>query len=550
MIDSIINNSENFNYLLFHLPLALFTLGYLIVCRLTITGQLSSKRFWWISLIYIFLMRLQDFQMPFSMNPDEEQWLICANSIVDDPSLYFTTFFICDFTRFFSIIPLTFFRLFTDYVTYEHARFLNICLFYYFIFLQFKLLSLWFNKSVVVPIITLFIVLFSSASHFDFVDYNSEMPSIVFFTLALYLFARNIFTQNKSTFSYFHIGLILAITPFIKEQGVFISLLISVLFSLKLIINKNWKALIYLYLGSLTFIIIYLGSVFLFYGFSDIIKIIETGLEYKSMGLNAAHSWEYYFIRAIKIEFLNKIWLIPVSLFLISFVNSWRNFNLSNDKSKSQALIFFSFLSLILLYTVNMSSNPLFHYTLFFNLSMPFIITLGFEKFLIQQENHILVFLTISLVFIIQSDGQYQSLRKIYVNESQCKECFNNYNEKDIINQIIKENRKSNDAMVIWGWENKYLVYNKLKRGSAYIYPQFAFKGYKNRQIVLNRYQNNINQIKPTFIAELVGKGRHWFNDRDKYGLSQNAPDLYLFILDHYTILAEGQNYRIYKRKN
>ena len=547
MIHALLNNSEPLNYLLFYLPLVLFTLGYLVICNKVSQGRIPVNRFWLISLAYLFLMRLQDFQVQFSMNPDEEQWLICANSLVDSPSRYFSTFFIGEFTRFFGILPLSIFRIFTDYVSYEHARFLNISLFFIFILIQFKLLSLWFKTHISIPVLSLFIVLFASASHYDLINYNSESSAVVLYSLAIYLFARN-YLQSKPAFSYFLLGFICAITPFAKEQGVFITAILVSLIALKLIFDKNWKAFIFFGAGGISFVFLYVGLIIALFGFDSLVQALETGLEYTSNSESGGIVWKDLIIKSLQIEYFNNVWFIPVSLFLIALAIAWKNRTTEQNRSKSQALIFFSVLSLTIFYTINISKNPLFHYMLYFLISMPWIMALGFESRLSKKENQLIPLFLCALVFILQSNENLLALRLSRVNEAQCRECFDAYHAADPVNQVIQKHRKDGDAIIIWGYENKYMVYNRLHRGSASLYPVFAMNGYSQRDLVIDQYIENVEEIKPALFAELVGPGRHWFNDRDKYGLAENAPDLKAIIDRDYSIIAESENYRIYSR--
>jgi hypothetical protein len=549
MINDIINNSENYNYLVFYMPLVVLTFGFLILCNKTYQNKVSINKFWGFSLVYLLIMRLQDFQMPFSMNPDEEQWIICANSLVDSPSIYFSTFFICDFTRFLGILPLAIFRLFSDYLSYEHARILNIIFFYLIIRVQFKLLSLFFEKKLSLLVLSLFIVMFASANHYDLINYNSEISAVLIFSICIYLFAK--YNQQKNNlWSIFLIGFLCAMTPFAKEQGALITASTVIFFILKLLSDKNYKGFCLFIAGGISFIFIYLGLLTYFFDLNIIYQIITTGLEYTSQSEKAGIIWQDLIIKSLGIEFFNNVWFIPITLFLLALIIGLKRIKQEKNQDKIKGFLFFSLLSFIIILTINISRNPLFHYMLFLLINIPWIIAYGFEKHINKKENRLIAIVLCLMIFIIQSNDDIERWRLIYVNKAQCKECFRDFRLNDSVNQIIQKHRKDGDSIVIWGWENFYIINNRLHRGSSYLYPEFAMKKYTNSQYVIQRYIDNISKTKPAFFVELVGKGRHWFTSREKYNFQQNAPDLYKKITTEYLTISEGENYRIFKRKS
>ena len=98
--------------LLAFLPIFILTavyIGFLIYSKFK-----ANKYYWPITLLYLFLIRSDDFYRSYTLNVDEEQWIICANSVVESPLNWLNSFLLIDFTRMLTILPLTIFSFFTE----------------------------------------------------------------------------------------------------------------------------------------------------------------------------------------------------------------------------------------------------------------------------------------------------------------------------------------------------------------------------------------------------------------------------------------------------
>jgi hypothetical protein len=76
------------NGILIFLTILFLTYYYLIDKK-----QSLRKYFWLFAIIYFFACRSFDFTLK-TLNPDEEQWLVSANSIVSDSKGYFLHYYI------------------------------------------------------------------------------------------------------------------------------------------------------------------------------------------------------------------------------------------------------------------------------------------------------------------------------------------------------------------------------------------------------------------------------------------------------------------------
>ena len=112
-----------------------------------------------ISALYIGLVRFYDYEYLWS-NPDVDQWIICARSLVDDPFLWMKEYAIYDFTRLLTILPLSMiYWVFGSLGYFEVSVFFLISLFV-FIVLQTQLLSRKLESNVVFLSVGLLIVSF------------------------------------------------------------------------------------------------------------------------------------------------------------------------------------------------------------------------------------------------------------------------------------------------------------------------------------------------------------------------------------------------------
>ena len=118
--------------------LAFLTVLFLIYYYFLNKKPSLKKYYWLFAIVYFFASRSFDFVLK-TLNPDEEQWIIAANSLISDSNSYFSFYYICDFSRILTIIPLTIFGFFTDFLSYGHARLLNISLIIFVIFLALPL---------------------------------------------------------------------------------------------------------------------------------------------------------------------------------------------------------------------------------------------------------------------------------------------------------------------------------------------------------------------------------------------------------------------------
>lgn len=545
-LQKIIIELSNHHYIAF-LPILFATLIFIYYTLQIIRGRISGKWFWVAAIIFIFFTRSADFFQEVRMNPDEEQWLVSANSIIDSPVRWMNSFALFDYTRIFTILPLVTLSVFHDYLSYDDARLINLILFLLFTLIQFKAIKLCFNRETALFTTSLILIFFAISFSWDFISYNSEMPTIVLISLAFYLLIRD--AKNiGSRPAVLLMGLITAFISFSKEQALPISALLVLLASFHFIRTKHYHRLILFYLGGVTGLLLVFVPVLSFYGSEGIIWNFQNGIAYSRHGLtmSAAQKNKNYFLIFLNIIFLNKEYFVFSSLAFISIIIQL--FFLVKKGIRNQ-MHFFQIACLLLtvvtLYIIYLPKNFFFHYTIF--LLVPFSWLLAWLYFtFIPGKNKMLVIAGILSILVISK--VYDNQLRLFYPLSEFISPIQ-FPQNDTIYKLIDQNSSPGDGMMIWGWDNSYYLSAELQRTTGFLYPVFATGYFSGKKRVADLYIKNIKEQKPEIIIELVGKNRFFFDDKEKYSIERSAPELMNIIEQNYNNVAEDSNYVFYLRK-
>jgi hypothetical protein len=123
IITKILENQYTWN-----LAILLLAAGFVFIVGKLINKRISPILFWCLFITLFFLIRSYDFFQLWTMNQDEEQWILCARSMAHEPGTWFNYFMVFDYTRFFTIFPLALLVLITQGAGYVQARFMQILL--------------------------------------------------------------------------------------------------------------------------------------------------------------------------------------------------------------------------------------------------------------------------------------------------------------------------------------------------------------------------------------------------------------------------------------
>jgi hypothetical protein len=528
------------NFFLEIFPIYCATIIYITFICFYVLKEKFCNYFWPISIIFFVILRSRDLYMGY-LNPDELQWLVSANSLKHDTHLFLNYFIIADYSRFFTILPLTVIGFFSDYIELHHARALNIILILLFCFLQFKIIRILFQKSKLAYLTcSCMIILMAFASHPDFISYNSEIAAIVLLSLAFYLF---LVASSKNNFIGFLVSaMVFTLVPFAKEQALFISIFILLALVYHLIRGGNMKAILALIIGC-SFVSI---GFILFIELLDawaLIKIhISNSQVYLAEGLGGSKiSFKDRILIFFQSTYSNTSNLIFGILFLFSFFSFLFNFNEEDSKVK-KIFFFYSSVCIVSLYSVIKPGNNFVHYSILNYFFLSFFISYLLKNLSqikqLKLQNNIFILL-ISVICLFFSNRKVYPISAFFQHTN---------NEQDEVSLLISKYTKPNDHILVWGWENKYYLESRTLRSSYFLYPQFIQKNYPKHQESLKIYENDILENKPKLIIEAMGPGRFYFENKTDLQIENISKSLNFILSKDYKLIKEGENFRIFSR--
>jgi len=487
--------------------------------------------------------------MHFSHDPDEEQWIICANFLVDNPTLFFKHFLINDFGRFFTYLPLAFFRIFTDYISYDSARILMISMFISIIYIQNKIIRINHSKEISTIICSMLALFFGISSHYDLINYNSEMPCILIISTIILLFLR--LNNNVKHHNLFFLGFLNALIIYTKEQATLIALFIGLMITIYFLSKKQYLYLIRYYIGGFVGVALLIIPLLLFFGIDEVINYYVNYWEYANYtannqpyNLGIYHYFELYLKSLVfnrELFFLYFLILTSLGLLIYRVFKSKQNLKATN--------FFIIGLAIIILYTIYFSHNYLFHYNLYLISVSGYLLSWLLDNYSFNFSKIKVNLILLTSLFFIQSNAAVEKRRLFSIVPQLCLTCSDAFIQADSVNLLLQKFTNPGDGMIIWGYENKYFVRNKLQRASGYLYPTILIGDYSQKGSIIKKYQKEIMKFKPKIFIILVGKNRHWFNDVNKDSIELNAPDLLQTVKANYNLVAKGEDYILYLRK-
>lgn len=531
----------SFDPIMAYLPILIISLSYVITVKYMSDNKIHIKYYWFTSFLFIYLIRSKDFFFQ-SMNPDEDQWLISANTLCHNPKLYFSYLIYSDLSRLFTILPLSIFGFFIDFVNYDNARLLNIALFNIFCVFSFKYLKNYFTRESSIFSISLVYISFGMSNVSDYIAYNSEMPTITLLILALLTFDHS--RRIGSKILYFFAGILMVICVLAKEQIVLTCIGIIMTQSIYLIKNKNYNALI-IYYTALFFTSIAIVLFAIIHSKYYLINIILSNMKtYSQIGLNINKDINLIdkFIYAFQLIFYNNTNFVLGITSIIGLKHSLKYLIKSKiEIFKFQNILFF-IISILTVYITIKPGNYFFHYSIFYYIFFIWYVTVFFDLTKLANYKGVL-FLTMCIIILIINTMLHD--RRLFYPISEIK--ASDYIDKDNVMKIIEKNSSPGDNILIWGWENSYYIKSKTLRSCFYLYPIFVTNDYPMRKESLNLYKKDIYTSKPKIIVEAVGAKRFYFNDKRKHSIEAIDSELFDIINKLYNKIDTGENYTVYK---
>ncbi len=522
------------------------TLGYLLV---HVWFYLSERKprpllVFLLSAFYILLARLFDFEYWWS-NPDTGQWMICAQSLVDQPRDWWTEYSLFDFTRILTILPMALLYAIKGSITYTDAQMLFMGFVLMFVYLQYRTMSIIFQGPTANLAVAIFVAFFTLSSHHDYRLYNSELICVVLFSWAVWFYLK-IQQENRGWEA---LGFLLSVIPFAKEQAAFIAIGAYGVIMFQALMKRDFRSALRLFLGSC------LGGGMWFVGIVAVHGIEKTRwflmilLDYSKSGMKA----EYIPVSVkmntfLHLMLLNREMLVlfPLTILGVMILPRYlRGFQpIKKWFPKVQALYLTTLV--IASYTLFSAGNRFIHYTILFWPIIVFYLAVGLEALRDKKAIVIGVFGGFMLLFFAL-DVKNQTTR-LWRDQARYQRESQEWLNDPMVVALHKEG-VWDKKVLIWGWDVVAPISMHWERLSGYLYPQFAFGNYESAGSVRSYYLDVMQRREPAYVLEMVGYGRRFFKDPAVFGVDKAFPEMNRILNEDYSLLSQSYNYKLYKRK-
>jgi len=524
-------------------------------------GKVNGYFYWTFSLLALLALR---FKMLFAghINPDEDQWLISANSLkisLLDWSAYFAAY---DITRVFTILPLAILSPVLDMNSISSAHLLAIIFIYCFIYVTYRINTLFFDRNSALIVATLLTVVFGLASHTDLIAYNSEYPAITLLAVATYLWILYVKRpEHQNAKITFLIAFVCSLIPFAKEQSAIIVLILVACAFCYICLLKQWKPLLSFVAGGMTGVLLTFSPIILAGRIKDFIFQMQIAIQYSKMGLglNAQQqSAQTKVLRMFSTYLFQTESLLLISLTITGFIFCTIKVAKYVKSRSAETLVYLYYISILIaiVYTIYAPSNYFYHYGIFLLIPTTFFIAFIFNHFNGRWAGSYGLIIVVIIHLLLRSGNVAGKLNQQFgykappqmAASSATAPIVKKTGKYDELNTFLTEYSSQGDKIVVWGWDNSLYLKYKLNRASRYLYPFCAVNAYEGSEQVKEIYMEDILHFKPRIILELVGEGRFYFT-KPEYQIRNSFPQLQQYLDQNYTLVGAGDNFKFYLRK-
>lgn len=503
----------------------------------------NSIIFWTVSIITILLIRMPGLSRG-SLNPDEDEWIINAISLINYPIEWVSTSF--NVTRPLTVLPLTLIKIFGVGVTNASAQMLVILINVLMLWFLYRIFILISNNEALSRLIILpWIVMYSLFTLWDYTAYNSEHICCFTIVLILWLMVQSAFKEQKSKIIYFLIGFLLGLLPYIKIQCIVIGCSIGFSFLIYLLLSK--EKIWHLVTGVLLPQIIVLLQSYLTKDFTSLkYKIVNT-FTYATKD-NFADSTSQYLeqcmnsVVTIYSVIDSKPFILWISLIYITCILLIIYHYFTNKHSPTLEGSWIS-ITLILyvstsFYAIHKPPHAYPHYVL---LILPAFILISGHSVLVvsrifSQNNYTKKLFTriilVTFTFFVSTSSFYVFKNgniAFYELEKNLQIAKN----KDPLSRAILELGQPNDKLAVWGWNNELYLRTMMHKGTRFVYTYKIHDNWPSSSHDLKLFNEDIVKMKPSFfidVYDLFGNQNFSDNKKDhKYSdLRKTIADFYI----------------------
>ena len=501
--------------------------------------KISDKEFFIIGFLVLLVCRLPSLIYGES-NPDESQWLATAMTLDADISFYLREFYVYDYGRVLTILPLWALSKLGFTLDYSLSKITGLLCWFVFICFYYRLISDLLGRKTAILSGTMLIIFIATFSHYDHIAYNSETPAVALLSIIAFSFYRSL-KQNGYLYATIS-GMLLPAVCFTKEQALYIALITGIACGLTYIYIKHFKTLCFFVLSGAISSCILLLPIILFADFNYISYLLELANIYHQFGINTNYmSLTEKGLFIFKNEHQT---LLLISLVLLIFslcIKELRAFIFINNRN---VLVFVFLFYLVCLYTVITPHNIFSHYLIFLILPSAYLVAIFINGLILLKNKPLLIAVVISCVLFIGVLGV-----KNLAHEFKILKRVEKSIEPSVFSNEIRKHSKPGDRMLIWGWETKYYIETGLLRGSPYLYTGFLVSTYpyEFKAKVINNYIKYIKKYQPKIIIEVIGKDEFIKDPNIKI---KNFPELQGIIDREYNMIYKKDSRKIYVRNS
>lgn len=533
--------------------------SYLILSAHSILKRGSNKAFILFSVAAIALIKFGDFFVPFSMNPDEEQWIICANSFSESPKDWLQYYLYTDYSRIFSFLPISVLSLFSGHATYIHARIAAMLLFALTLVFNFKLIRHLFSSEIAKIATALALLLFSLSNHRDLINYNSEIPVIFLISAIGWIYFTQI-NQPKSPnqtrwliLSGFCIGAI----PFAKEQAILLAAWCGIFIFVDLFIQKKYKEIGILTTASIALPAVILGAYIRIYQTETLLQMIGGGMSYASSHANAhpqtSSGLHFLYFRYGLPILSNRDFSIPLLIMALSMFLGLRKLSAHRNTAFTKPFVFYSILFALSVVTILIIKSPIHHYYIFLFASLPFFYAAFIQNLpqrFIRSISALHVFVALALVSsYAQFSDNWIHERVFYTNSQKLASMSGEFEKENQVLGIARQHQALSKGAACWGFGNKYYLMAPFKRSTAFLYSYFALIHFNpNNQRIINKYLLDLEHFKPYSFIDLKNDKKYWKVSEKEQEIAYNSESLHRYLSAHYKVVHTSPTFDYYIR--
>lgn len=524
-------------------PPVYWLLGYLLAGFVIVASQYKSiptRAYLLTGVVLLVFMRLPVVVFNRELNQDESQMLSHAITLFQDPvywrSVDGTT--IGPLDNYLLVIP----KLFGFQLDYSAARFMGLLCVAGAWLLLFSSVKNWFGLTIARRISIVPLLFLAFTQEIDFVHYSSEQLPVLLLAYCVWQLSRLDPKTAPSMSGLYFLGLAAGAVPFAKLQA--IPLVAVLVLSAFWIVFQRFrryselKAAFALILGGLTIPLFFLAFTLSCGVFDDFIDFYLLGNAIYAGGAGFLDiPSQFYKIIALTTDFqlFSLALAVPMAIGLVRIVRLYL-------PGKMDFHVPFTVLFLILacIYAVTKSGNDFIHYLNFCIIPWALLAAYGMSA----VESWSFAFPAVMVLWF----GGYDALhfvkeRRLNAFDSVGKTVLQ---ESPVVTEILKR-RKKGDYMAVWGWNCSYYVEAQLAQGTAENHSERSIFEHPMRDTYRKRYMSDLARTQPAFVLDAVGKNSHWVQDKKTQGI-ESYPELNQYIRNHYTLLGEFDDVRLYIR--